>query len=309
MVRRLIITGSEGLIGRNLLEKLDIFGQNIEIHAVDARPALQPKNLSVTNHCLDLTKVNILKLLESIDPHIVIHLAAQTDVRTSILKPHFDKKINFETTKGIVDALETLNHTSHLVFANSGGAVYGDVQIGRALRESDERKPTSPYGKHKLEATNYLKLISKNSKVTCGILNFSNIYGSKYDQKSAPYKFMNQVTLGKTLKVYGDGESVRDWIHVDDAVNAIILATKKISNLEVNISTGVGTSIKSLLKEIQACTSLTMKVENLPLNPGEVRHSVLDSTLARIRLGWEPLTSLRDGLKKMHVENYGQSRH
>jgi UDP-glucose 4-epimerase len=296
MKKVLLITGSEGFIGRNFLEQeLKNFSQ-YEVHTVDIQEESVYRS-EVTHHKIGIETSEMYKLILQIAPAIILHLAAQTNVRLSIANPENDYLINFIGTSNIVDALAELEN-GHIVFANSGGAIFGEQQNG-AANENDKLEPLSPYGQNKKLAYEYMLEHLKGTKITFASLNLSNVYGLEIPPKSAPAIFANQALRSETIRIFGDGYSIRDWVHVSDVCHAFTETMKMKENLFLNISSGIGTSINELLSGIEAILNKPIRREYLDGVIGEVKRSVLDNQKAMKTLSWRPKISLKEGIEQI----------
>lgn len=286
---KLLITGSSGFVGRNLIRRLSQDG-NYEIYTLDIN---EENNL---NHFkADLTNSRDLSRLRDFEFNVVIHLAAQTDVIRSLEDPIFDLNSNVVGTINLLQSLN-LNRIDKIIYANSGGAIYGDL-VERSSIESDMPNPTSPYGLSKLAAENYLKYYSKILDFKLISLAFSNIYGPKSEnRKGIIYKIYESLDSGNKLILNGL-ETSRDFIYIDDCITAIECSINHNSEGRFNISSGNETNLKDLYDHISKILNKDSNYEIGFLQEGEIRRSCLNNELASKILNWNPTINLDEGLR------------
>jgi UDP-glucose 4-epimerase len=214
-------------------------------------------------------------------------------VRNSILDPYIDYKANVEGTANLLNSFSIIPDAK-LVFANSGGAIFGETVI--PADETAFRAPISPYGMHKLIGSELLKFFSTYRSSNIQILNFSNVYGLENPAKSAPALFLQKIISGEEIQIFGDGEAARDWIHVSDVVDAMILAGRADTSGEYNISTGKATTVNKLISVIENITGRKGQTKYLHAIEGEIKRSVLNPQKAITQLKWKPKISLEMGI-------------
>lgn len=302
MSQRVLLTGHAGFIGGNLVEVLQSVKRDYIVFGIDKRPARS--RILIEDVLLDLAHENCIQAVKHFNPDIVIHLAAQTDVRLSIENPSLDYESNVKATQNLLSACsEVQSKKVKFIFANSGGAIFGNAS-NLPTNEFSRKVPESPYGRHKLESHQMLEEFAhKNEFFKYTSLNFSNVYGSERPPKSAPAIFARKIINSENISVFGDGNSTRDWVHVSDVCQAIFNAISLEENGFYNISSNVETSINSLILKLERLMKTSAKVEYVPSNHQEVRRSLLDNTLAAKSLKWKPAISLDEGLE-MVVKDY-----
>jgi UDP-glucose 4-epimerase len=176
------------------------------------------------------------------------------------------------------------------IIATSSAAIYQNVSDG-AINEENKIEPLSPYGKSKLE----MEKIITNSKIDSTILRLFNVYGSN-STAGVIVNFKENIQNNKPLTIFGDGKAIRDFVHVDDVINGMVLSISSKSGI-FNIASGNGTSINDLAKLFIHLSGKKSEIIFKPARDAEIIHSVADIHLAQKELGFFPQISLNDGLK------------
>ncbi len=186
------------------------------------------------------------------------------------------------------------------VFASSGGAIYG-----RAARlptpERTVAKPLSPYGAAKLAAEGYLGMFARTFGLRTLALRYSNVYGPFQDgtgEAGVVAITCERLLSGRPPQVRGDGHQTRDFVFVADVAEANLRGLTSSVTGAINIGTGIATSVRTVVSELAAAAAYSGPIDFVEGWPGEVRDTALDTRRARKLLGWEPSTSLRDGLRQ-----------
>jgi UDP-glucose 4-epimerase len=272
---RIAVTGSEGFIGKKLIERLK--SNQVPVLGIDIKPS------SENTRIVDITKQSDLhEALNDFNPTHLFHLAAQTDVRTSMDDPLQDANVNILGTIN-VGVYVANNPGVRLVYLNSGGAIY-DSELSISHTEAEYPKPLSPYGISKLTGEQYLYNLIPVETLTS--IRLSNVYGEGQINGVIPL-FINNLIRGEMCKFYGDGTSSRDYIHVEDVIDFCLHAVVKSLNGTFNVSSNTRLSLRDLHSNLCTVLNLAPKIEYLPRIDGEIQDSVLDNTLA-LRTGWKP---------------------
>ncbi|MCG3193266.1 MAG: NAD-dependent epimerase/dehydratase family protein [Thermoanaerobaculia bacterium] len=293
----LLVTGGAGFIGSNLVDVLLARGYRVvvldDLSTGDASRV--PRTARFVHG--DIRDSNLDSLLTEERVAAIFHLAAQVDVRKSVADPIADASINVLGTLNVGVAAVKAG-VRHVLFASSGGAIYGEPQ-GKWADEDHPLNPCSPYGVAKLAGEKYLEAIAMESSLKVTILRYANVYGPRQDGRGEAGVigiFLNRLLSGQDAVIYGDGEQTRDFIHVADVVTANLLALEKGVIGTFNTGTGIETSIK----ELYALTAAACGVEKAPVfapkKPGEQKRSVLDPAELRSVLGMTQFVGLADGL-------------
>lgn len=304
---RVVVTGGAGFIGHHIVAKL--VGRGHEVAVIDNLSRPSPGGLAILKQLnVDLLKVDItdyaamLEALNRLRPDAVVHSAALIDVAESVEKPHTYMHVNAEGTAAVTRA--AISAGVEKVIYLSSAAVYG-VPKYLPIDEEHPTKPTSPYGASKLAGELVLESFMESlGKPEYVILRLFNVYGPGQNP-SSPYsgvitKFIHAVTSGKEIVIYGDGEQSRDFIHVEDVVEAVIKAlTATEACVTLNIGTGMRTTINELAKLVMSVAGREVPVRHAPPRKGDIRHSVASVERARKVLGWEPRIGLVEGLRTL----------
>jgi len=290
---RIFITGGAGFIGTHLCQKL---AQTHDVTIYDNFSNSNQENFSSTTQKVSIIPGDILdyqKLSSAMKDHnIVIHLAAKIDVIDSIINPELTFETNVKGTQNVLDSC-VLNGITKII-ATSSAAIYQNISYG-SINEENKTEPLSPYGKSKLE----MEKIITDSKIDSTILRLFNVYGSN-SAAGVIVNFKENIQNNKPLTIFGDGKAIRDFVHVDDVINGIVLSISSKSGI-FNIASGNGTSINDLAKLFIHLSEKKSEIIFKPARDGEIIHSVADISLAQKELGFFPLISLNDGLKTIFL--------
>src|SRR5690606_5254203 len=224
------------------------------------------------------------------------------DVRVSVARPVFDAQVNVIGSLNVLEGARQAG-TRKVVFASSGGTIYGEPAATELpVKGSHPQQPVSPYGVAKKVVTDYLHAYRELHALEFTSLAMANIYGPRQDPHGEPGVvaiFAGLLLEGKPCTIFGDGEQTRDFVYVDDAVDAFVRAADRGSGLLCNIGTGVETSVNELHAAMAAAAGVTTPPVHAPARPGELARSALDPSRAALHLGWEPWTSLEEGVAEV----------
>ena len=299
-----LVTGGAGFIGSNLVDRLLAEGHSVD--AIDNLSSGKLANLSDARsaggefsfHQIDICDPSVVELIERRIPEVVFHLAAQIDVRLSVTDPAADARIN---VMGMLNVLEgaRLGGARKICFASSGGTIYGTVDPeDLPVTEAHPQKPVSPYGVTKKVGTDYLNAYRELHQVEYTSLALANVYGPRQDphgEAGVVAIFAGRLLSGEGCTIFGDGRQTRDYVFVDDVVDAFVRAADKGSGLLCNIGTGIETSVNGLYEVMAANAGVETSAAHAPARHGELERSALDAGRARMHLGWEPFTDLQTG--------------
>jgi UDP-glucose 4-epimerase len=290
---RAVVTGGAGFIGSHVVDALVSRGD--EVHVLDDLSTGKRENVAggARMHEAD-TRGDSGRVFDEVRPEVCFHLGAQADVRVSIERPDFDADVNVVGTLQVLEAAR--RHGTKMVFASTGGAIYGECE-GPA-REDHPRTPLAPYGVSKLAGEEYLSAYNRLYGAGHVSLRYGNVYGPRQDPKGEAGVvaiFMNRLREGQTPNIFGDGTQTRDYVYVGDVVAATLAAAEHAGGV-LNVGTGVETSVLDLYERIQRVAGAERDPEFADARPGELQRSVLDASLAKRELGWEPEHSLDEGL-------------
>ena len=292
-----VVTGGAGFIGSHLIEKLVKQGDvvtvldNLNTGKIENLKPVSKKINFVQN---DIRDFEVLRsLMENVDG--VFHQAAMASVQDSFRIPEKFHDVNVNGTENIFKIAKEFG--IKVVYASSS-SVYGDTSI-LPTTESDEKRPINPYAKTKLEKDKLADQYAKNGLKVIG-LRYFNVFGPRQSKEYAGVikLFLERIQQGLPPLVNGDGLQIRDFVHVDDAVNANILSMESDIDFEFfNIGTGTTISILDLANMIIKFSGLKIKPIHRPALPGDVRATQADITKVKTMLKWKPTTSIQDWLK------------
>ena len=286
---RIFITGGAGFIGIHLCKKIS------QIHKVTVYDNFSNSNKedfpTLSNVTLLVGDIlNKSKLLDSMKNHdVVIHLAAKTDVIDSIHNPDDTFQTNVHGTQNVLDSCVSNNITKFIV--TSSAAIYKNSNT--VISESSDTGPSSPYGQSKLD----MEKIIISSKLNYSILRLFNVYGCE-NNNGVIANFRKNILENKPLTIFGDGKAVRDFIHIDDVVDGIILSMTSTSGI-CNIASGNGTSIGDLAKLFMQLSGKNSEIIHKSARDGEIIYSVANITKSQKELGFYPKMSLDAGLSTL----------
>jgi UDP-glucose 4-epimerase len=290
---RAVVTGGAGFIGSNLVDALLARGD--EVVVVDNLSSGKRDNVASSARLaeIDVRDEGLAGVVAETKPDVCFHLAAQADVPTSVQRPVYDAEVN---VLGTIRVLQAIGTEAELVFASTGGAIYGECD--GPPPEDAPRRPLSPYGIAKLAAEEYLAGWNRLWGTRHTALRFANVYGPRQEaglEGGVVAIFLEAMAEGKETAIFGDGGQTRDFVHVDDVVRALLLAPGKGG--VYNVGSGVETSIRELHERCRAVTGDDRLPREEPSREGDVRRSVLDVSRAERALGWRAELSLDEGLR------------
>jgi UDP-glucose 4-epimerase len=312
---RILITGGAGFIGSNLADAFIDAGHDVAI--VDDLSSGSADNVrhGARWYRVDVRTPELDAVFAEERPEVVCHHAAQVSVRRSVEAPQVDAEVNVLGSLNVFEAARR-HGTRRVVFASTGGAIYGG-QTGAAADETHPCRPRSPYAVAKLAVEHYLDYHCATFGLQGVVLRYANVYGPRQDphgEAGVIAIFMQRILAGLAPTIYGDGEQVRDFVYVDDVVAAnlaaLAVATPQGELAVFNIGTGRATSVNALWRGIEAIARPSVGAYHEPARSGDVRRSVLDASRAAHRLGWRPAVDVEDGLARTwawFVEHAGRT--
>ena len=299
MPMKVLVTGGAGFIGSHLVDRLVQEGHEVSI--IDDLSTGKRKNINkqARLYKMDIQSRTIDRVFRKERPIIVVHLAAQMNVRVSTEDPTFDASVNIMGTLNLLD--HAVRHgVRKVTFASSGGAVYGE-QNGVPAAESHSTDPLSPYGISKLAGEKYLAYYSYVSGLRFVALRLGNVYGPRQDSEGEAGViaiFTKQMLKGSQPVINGTGLQTRDFVYVDDAVESVMATLAPDVQGIFNVGTGQETTVNDCYKILKDLTQSDCKDLHGPAKKGEQLRSVLDVTKLRQEFGWDPQVTFPDGLSK-----------
>ncbi len=296
---KILITGGAGFIGSHIVDRLIEEGH--EVVVVDNLVTGKKKNINkgARFYKADICSSKLEKIFKKERPELVSHHAAQIDVRKSVSDPVYDAQVNI---LGMINLLQCcIKHSVRkVVFASSGGAIYGEQEAFPAS-ENHPLKPVSPYGIGKLTGENYLYYYKINYGLDYINLRYANVFGPRQDpfgEAGVVAIFTNKMLKGEQPIINGNGIQTRDYVFVEDVVEANMAVIQRGVSDAYNVGTGKETSVNELFRHLMEITKADIKEVHGPGKKGEQLRSVLDYGKISKECEWEPRVSIQEGLKK-----------
>jgi UDP-glucose 4-epimerase len=305
---RALVTGGAGFIGSALVDRLLAEGHHVDV--VDDLSTGSLANLAAARalggplsfHQMDVRVPELVELIVHRRPEVVFHLAAQPDVALSVEKPIYDADINIVGSLRVLEAALAAR-ARKVVFAASGATIYGEGEDGELpFSEQSPQRPTTPYGVAKRVVVDYLGVYRQLYGLEFTALALANVYGPRQsadNEGGLVTRFVTELAAGRVPVIYGDAEQTRDFVYVDDAVDAFARAAERGSGLLINVGTGIETSVADLYRLVARRLGSTVRPKRGPARPAEIHRSALDPARAQIHLGWAPWTTLEAGVAEL----------
>ncbi len=311
----IIVTGGAGFIGSHIVDACVKSGHKVEI--IDNLSSGSSKNVprDVPLHQVDIRDtLSIAKIFKTFQPDAVCHQAAQLSVSRSVREPLLDADINCLGLLSVLDAAVS-SSCKRMVFASSGGVLYGDVPT--PAPETTPADPISPYGITKWVGEKYLEFYAREHGLSSIALRYSNVYGPRqnpHGEAGVVAIFCNQLLDGHPAHINGDGDYIRDYVYGPDVAAANLSALSldeqafgKGKMLSLNIGTGVGTDVNTLEKNVRRQVEQLLghagkkqilpDPEYGPERVGDLRSNLLDASRASDVLAWKATHSFDEGLR------------
>ncbi len=297
--RTICVTGGAGFIGSHVAEALVRAGHRVLI--VDDLSSGRKENLppSCEFHQLDIRSRQAAELLAAAGVEILVHHAAQIDVRRSVADPLYDAEVNILGTLNLLEGGRR-GQLRQVIFASTGGAIYGEQDYFPA-DEAHPTRPLSPYGVAKLAVERYLFAYHHLYGLDVACLRYANVYGPRQDphgEAGVVAIFLERLLTGRPCVINGDGRQTRDYVWVGDVVAANLAALERPGYRTYNVGTAVETDVVTLYTLLAAAVQSNAQPVHGPPKAGEQRRSVITAEKLRRDLGVAPVTSLADGLQR-----------
>ena len=297
---KILVTGGAGFIGSHVVDRLVLEGHSVSVIDNLSTGKIENVNREAKFHKIDIISPRIERVFKKERPELICHFAAQMDVRRSVADPIYDAQSNII---GMLNLMENgLRYgVRKVIFASTGGAVYGE---GVPYPTSEEciPRPISPYGISKLTGEHYLFYYNVSYGLNYVVLRYANVYGPRQDPfgEAGVVAIFNQKILRDEQPVInGNGMQTRDYVYVDDVVDAVITSTYNDISDVFNVGTGVETSVNELFRHLIEITGKShIKEVHGQAKKGEQLRSCLSYDKIRKALDWEPRVPLREGLTR-----------
>ncbi len=293
------VTGGAGFIGSHVAEAFLAEGRRVLI--IDNLSGGRRENVpaGAELHVLDIRSPEAAAVVRESGVEILVHHAAQMDVRRSVEDPGFDAEVNILGSLNLAEAARR-GGVRQILFASTGGAIYGEQDFHPATEEHPAR-PVSPYGISKLSFERYLYYyhVAYGLDATC--LRYANVYGERqnpHGEAGVVAIFLNRLLAGEVPTINGSGEQTRDYVHVSDVVRANLAAAGRPGFHIYNVGTGAETSVVELYDELARALGSSLEAAHGPAKSGEQMRSSVDAGLGRRELGLPEPLPLSEGLAR-----------
>ena len=295
----ILVTGGAGFIGSHLVDRLVADGHRVAV--VDALAAGKRANVNADAalYEIDIRSPALAAAFEAAQPEAVFHAAAHASVSESVRDPMHDAEVNVLGTLNVLQQCAAYG-VRRVVFSSTGGALYGEPERLPADEEHPVR-PLSPYGASKAAAEAYVQTLCALSGIRRVILRYGNVYGPRqdpYGEAGVVAIFANAMLRGARPVIFGDGSHERDYVYVDDVVQANVLALAQNEDGVYNIGTGVGATVLQVFDALAEATGYAARPEHAPERAGDVRRIYLDVRRAGETLGWRAAVPLAEGIAR-----------
>ncbi|MEM2160085.1 MAG: NAD-dependent epimerase/dehydratase family protein [Candidatus Nitrosotenuis sp.] len=292
---KIFVTGGAGFIGKHLVRSLLEKGHTVTVFDNFSNSKNDGLLAGLGAKIIegDITEKNDLTDA-AINHDVIVHLAAKISVEESIRNPSETFLINVDGTKNVLDTCKK-NNIKKIVVASSA-AVYGEGLPGISLTEDAETNPVSPYGESKKCMEEEIRNFALKNNITYSILRFFNIFGIGQTQEYAGVitKFVKKIIENKPLEIFGDGTQTRDFVAVQDVVDAIHNAIMDGKNKTYNIASGRTTTVNELAQFMISLSGKNLEITHVDAKRGDIKYSQADISLAKKEIHYSPRYGLEE---------------
>ncbi len=298
-IETVCITGGAGFIGSHLADAFVAAGRRVLV--IDDLSSGRRENLPAEAefHQLDVRGREAAQLVEGAGIDLLVHQAAQMDVRRSVADPVFDADVNVVGSLNLFEAARR-GTVKQVLFASTGGAIYGEQERFPA-GEDHALRPVSPYGVSKLAVERYLYYYHVSYGIDVGCMRYANVYGERqnpHGEAGVVAIFLDRLLSGETPTINGDGLQTRDYVHVSDVVKANLAVAGRGGFSTYNVGTGIESSVVDLYHELRRCLGLEVEPRFGPAMPGEQLRSAIDPSRLHAELGVDSPLLLNQGFER-----------
>jgi UDP-glucose 4-epimerase len=300
---RILVTGGAGFIGSHVVERLVAAGHQVSV--VDSLERGSRANIAgplgngAVLHEVDIRDRAVRDILATERPEIVMHLAAQVDVRIAVADPILDADVNIAGSLNLLEGARAAG-TRKVIVTSSGGCIYGEPDPAKLpVKETYRGTPESPYGISKRVLHDYLAFYKQAYGLDWTVLALANVYGPRQDplgEAGVVAIFLGRMLRGEEPVIYGDGKQTRDFVYAGDVADSFLRAIKKGSGTVFNIGTAVETTVLELWEACARAAAYDGDVRFADPRLGELQRISLDWSRAKRKLGWQPTTTLTAGI-------------
>lgn len=296
---KILVTGGAGFIGSHLVDHL--IKEGCKVIIVDNLSTGRKENLNpkAKFYKIDICSPKISQIFKKEKPEVVFHFAAHIEARGSIKNPISDAKTNILGSLNILENCRKFK-IREIIFASSGGEIYGAAKK-IPTPENYPPHPLSPYGVSKLAVEEYLEVYYQLFGLIWKALRYGNVYGPRqnpYGEAGVIAIFTNKMLKNEQVFIHGNGRQTKDYIFIEDAIEATILSLKKGFIGPLNIATGKETSVLEIFNQIKKMTESSVRKKHVPLPAIAFPRGCLNVKGAKKTLGWQIKYSFDEGLKK-----------
>ena len=298
---RVLVTGGAGFIGSHVVDRL--LGGGHDVTIVDSLERGSRTNVAsasergVPLYEMDIRDPALRGVVATAKPQVLMHLAAQVDVRVSVADPMLDADVNVGGSLNVLEAARAAG-VGKVIVASSGGCIYGEPRAV-PVKETYRGGPESPYGISKRVLHDYLAFYHSAHGIDWTVLALANVYGPRQDplgEAGVVSIFLGAMLGGREPVVYGDGKQTRDFVYVGDVADAFVRAMERGSRTVFNIGTAIETTVIELWEACALAAGFRGEMRFAPKRLGELERIALDWGRAKRKLTWQPETSLKRGI-------------
>jgi UDP-glucose 4-epimerase len=294
-----LVTGGAGFIGSHLVDRLLSEGYKVAIIDDLSAGKLRNLNPAASFYHSDINQASVQDIFKREQPDLVFHLAARVSVTSSAQDPVDNAEVNVIGTLRLLDICRRMG-IEKFIFSSTGGAIYGNPETNPCSEETPTA-PISPYGLSKCMAEQYIELFHRLYRLHYTTLRYGNVYGPRQDphgEAGVIPIFIQAMLEGNQPRIFGDGDQERDFIYVEDVVEANIQAIHRGNNRTFNIGSGEGSSVNQIFESLKNALQYRWGAEHRPRRPGEVHKISLECGKALRDLGWCSQVGLEEGLQR-----------
>jgi len=304
--KKVLVTGGAGFVGSHLVDRL--IGEGYKVIVIDnlssgRKDNLRPeyfkgKNPALRFYKIDICDPKISEIFRKEKPEFVFHFAAHIEARESVKDPIFDAQVNILGSINILENCRKFN-IKKIIFSSSGGEIYGAAKK-IPTSENYSPCPLSPYGAGKLAVEKYLDVYYYLFNLPYVALRYGNIYGPRQNpngEAGVIAIFTNKMLKNEQAFLHGNGKQSKDYIFIEDVIEATFLSFKRKFTGIINIGTAKETSVLEIFKKIKALTQSKTREKHIPLPPCSFKRGCLSIKKAKREINWQPKYNLERGLK------------
>lgn len=300
---KVLVTGGAGFIGSHIVDRYLSEGHDVAVLDDLSTGVKENINSQTRFYRGSVTDEKFLEeVIEKERPEVLNHLAAHIHVGKSVMDPLFDATVNIDGTINLMQALIGIGGCKKVIFSSTGGAMYGEKQT--PFNENMIPTPLSPYGVSKRASELYLGFYQAQYEIPCISLRYANVYGPRqnpHGEAGVVSIFSKNILENRQPVINGDGEQTRDYVYVDDVVEANMLALNADTSGFFNIGTGIETDVNRIFQLVNKHFGTSWQEVHGLARAGEQKTSSLLCREAEKTLGWKPKVGLEEGIK-MTVE-------